>query len=461
LTGRLRDRLRAIPGLAPLVRRVRGIGLRLAKPAAQPSRPTPADRQTQRPLEDRVTELRRVTFVESPRTEYRLNLIVPTVEGAGTFGGIRTALDLFEAIAADADQRRIISIGRAGPGGGSAIPDYHRVEPGDDTPAARQYVALTKPFDRLAVRSADVFVSTFWTTAELTARIRRWQAQSYGSAPALAGYVIQDFEPGFYPYSAAWMLARSTYADRAGTVAIFNTSLLRDHIHGEGFGFDHEFVFEPRLLPELRAARARPEIARKRRILVYGRPGTPRNAFPAIVDGLRAWRATDPEAGGWEVLSVGREHPEIALGDGTSLRSIGKLELHAYADLLRESAIGVSLMVSPHPSYPPLEMAHLGMLVLTNRFGAKDLSTWHPNIKAVGDISAESLAAAMSTLSRRFDADPGSAARTEPLRTDFISETPPFAFAGEVASLLRRGSESPVPQPPVPQPSVSQPSVPD
>ena len=71
------------------------------------------------------------------------------------------------------------------------------------------------------------------------------------------------------------------------------------------------------------------------------------------------------------------------------MRSIGKLDLDAYAALLRESAIGISLMVSPHPSYPPLEMAHLGMLVLTNRFAAKDLATWHPNITAVDDISAE------------------------------------------------------------------------
>ena len=111
--------------------------------------------------------------------------------------------------------------------------------------------------------------------------------------------------------------------------------------------------------------------------MVYGRPGIPRNAFPAIVDGLRAWRASDSNATGWNIISVGEAHPDIDLGGGSTLHSIGKLDLDAYAALLRGSAIGVSLMVSPHPSYPPLEMAHLGMLVLTNGFGAKDLSTWH------------------------------------------------------------------------------------
>ena len=387
-----------------------------------------------------MTELRRVTMVESPRDEYRLNLVVPTVEGAGTFGGIRTALDLFATIAQGTDERRVISVGRAGPDAAASIPDYAPVAAGDDPAEVRhQYVPLTRPFDRLAVRRNDVFVATYWTTAELVTRIRRWQGSAYGRAPERFGYVIQDFEPGFYPFSAQWLLARATYSGTDETVAMFNTSLLRDHFHGVGLAFEREFVFEPRLLPELRAAMARPPVPRERTILVYGRPGTPRNAFPAIVDGLRAWRAGDPDADRWQVVSVGRDHPAIDLGGGTTMRSIGKLDLDAYAALLRESAIGISLMVSPHPSYPPLEMAHLGMLVLTNRFAAKDLAMWHSNITAVDDISAEGLATALTDLCRRFEADPDAGSRGRPGVDDFISETPPFGFAADVASELRRG----------------------
>jgi hypothetical protein len=425
-----------MPGLAPLVRRIRGLVRRPAR-AVAPETPPVA---TAAPVEDRVTQLRRVTFVESARAEYRLNLLVPTVEGAGTFGGIRTALDLFEAIAGDADERRIISIGKAGPGAGTAIPEYRQVDPGEDSQDPAQYVALTRPFDRLAIRPVDVFIATFWTTAELVARIRRWQAATYGRAPSRFGYVIQDFEPGFYPFSAAWMLARATYGDTRETLAIFNTSLLRDHFHASGIAFDHESVFEPRLIPELRAAMVRPPAQRKRRIVIYGRPGTPRNAFPAIVDGLRAWRATDPEADSWQVVSVGRDHPDIDLGGGITLRSIGKLDLDAYATLLRESAIGVSLMISPHPSYPPLEMAHLGMLVLTNRFAAKDLATWHENVTTVDDISADSLASTLSALCRRFEGDPGIGERGRPLLEDFVSEAPRSDFAGDVATELRMGA---------------------
>jgi hypothetical protein len=177
--------------------------------------------------------------------------------------------------------------------------------------------------------------------------------------------------------------------------------------------------------------------------VVYGRPGIPRNAFPAIVDGLRAWRATDPHAADWTLTSVGEAHPEIDLGGGVALGSIGKLDLDAYAALLRTSAIGVSLMVSPHPSYPPLEMAHLGMLVLTNGFGAKDLSTWHTNITSVGDVASETLAAELSALCRRFEADATIGARGRSSRPDYVSDAPQFPFAPDVEDLLRRGTNPP------------------
>ncbi len=184
---------------------------------------------------------------------------------------------------------------------------------------------------------------------------------------------------------------------------------------------------------------AAPPIVRSRTILVYGRPGTPRNAFPAIVDGLRAWQAANADASRWELVSVGRSHPDIDLGGGAVLRSIGKLDLDGYAALLRRAAIGISLMISPHPSYPPLEMATLGMLVLTNRFGAKDLSTWHSNIRATNDISAEGLATELRAMCLAFENDPDLGVAGRPLRPEFLSETLAFPFASQLAADLRAG----------------------
>jgi hypothetical protein len=380
--------------------------------------------------------LHKVAPVRSPRTGYRLNVMLPTVEGARTFGGIRTALDVFGAIGGDVAERRVVALAGAAGDAGGALGAYTNVAPGDDPADPLQVVTLDRPGAPLAVRADDVFVATFWTTAELVARLRRWQADTYGRAPDRFAYVIQDFEPGFYPSSALSELARATYRDPTGTIGVFNTALLRDYFHESGIRFEREYTFEPRILPELRAAMAESPVARSRTIVVYGRPGTPRNALPVIVDGLRAWRTSESGAGAWTVLSVGQTHPDIDLGGDMVLHSIGKLDLDAYAALLRTSAVGISLMISPHPSYPPLEMAHLGMLVLTNRFGGKDLSTWHANIVSTDDLSAESMAARLADLCRRFEADPGAGSAGRPLRPEFTETGPQFPFAPELAAAL-------------------------
>jgi hypothetical protein len=441
VTSQLRARLRRSPRLTALVQGLRGFVRGGSAAATRTGSATPKASKTAGAIDDGVPQLRRVTFVPSSRSGYRLNLVVPTLAAARTFGGIRTAIELFETIGGGVAERRIVSVGRNRSGADAVVPAYSPVTAGEDSADPLQLVVLDRPGAPLAIRPDDVFVATYWTTAELVGRIRGWQAATFGRAPDHSAYVIQDFEPGFFPWSAQWLLARATYEAAAETIAVFNTSLLQEHFHASGIRFDHEFAFEPRLLPALRTAMASPAARRSRTIVVYGRPGIPRNAFPAIVDGMRAWRASDPNARDWTVISVGEAHPDVDIGGGVALRSIGKLDLDAYAALLRGSAIGVSLMVSPHPSYPPLEMAHLGMLVLTNGFGAKDLSTWHTNIRSVADVSAETLAAELSALCRRFEADPEVGARGRSSRPDYTSDAPQFSFAPEVAGLLRRGAD--------------------
>ena len=50
-------------------------------------------------------------------------------------------------------------------------------------------------------------------------------------------------------------------------------------------------------------------------------------------------------------------------------------------------------MVSPHPSYPPLEMAAAGLLVLSNTYANKDLSKLHDNIRSFVSFDLERVAA--------------------------------------------------------------------
>jgi hypothetical protein len=370
--------------------------------------------------------------------EHRINLVVSSVTPGSGYGGVQTANDLFRALLASGDRSRIISIEPLDAAASEAFPEFRQVAAHEDSPAPAQLVSIAGPIgETIPVGPRDVFIATFWPTATFALEVRRWQVSIFGSAPARFAYLIQDYEPAFYPRSGQSLLARATYEAAPATIAIFNSELLRTSFHAAGIRFAAEFSFEPRLVPILRDALGRPPAPRSRKIVVYGRPSKARNAFPLIVDGLRAWRAAYPDAERWEIVSAGEVHADIDLGDGVAMYSLGKLNLHSYADLLRESAIGVSLMVSPHPSYPPLEMAELGLLVLTNRFREKDLSAWHTNISLLREVSVAGFGNDLAELCRRFESDSTTGDRGRLLHREFLDDGPQFPFADEVASLLR------------------------
>ena len=53
----------------------------------------------------------------------------------------------------------------------------------------------------------------------------------------------------------------------------------------------------------------------------------------------------------------------------------------AYAALIRRVDLGLTLMSTPHPSYPPLDLAACGAVAITNRYGMKqDLNSYSSNV---------------------------------------------------------------------------------
>ena len=89
---------------------------------------------------------------------------------------------------------------------------------------------------------------------------------------------------------------------------------------------------------------------------------------------------------------MGEKHKDIWLKQGMKIHSVGKLSLEDYAKVMLESRLGVSLMISPHPSYPPLEMSTFGVITLTNCFENKDMSYFNDNIISMKEYSAENIA---------------------------------------------------------------------
>ena len=336
----------------------------------------------------------------------RLNLLLPALSVRHVFGGISTALQVFnEVVRADKDARIILTDERAfSRGDNPAMGAWEVVAPEDADRPGRTIVPYGDRFSRtIAVSRRDRFMATAWWTAHLAREVRDWQRSEFGllRRPPFI-YLIQDFEPGFYAWSSRYVLADSTYRKPDETVAVFNTDLLKRFFLDEGYPFDDALVLQPGLNPglkvELAAGADGSDADRERRIIVYGRPGVERNAFPIIVEGLRKWLQRHPELD-WEFVSVGEPHPEVALGAGKKLVSLGKLTIAGYAQEMRRARIGISLMVSPHPSYPPLEMAAFGVSVITNAYKRKDLSNWSNRILSLNDVSPDGVAAALEQLS--------------------------------------------------------------
>ena len=216
---------------------------------------------------------------------------------------------------------------------------------------------------------SDVFVATAWWTAHAADGLIK---NGYNSKSFF--YLIQDHEPNFYAWGDEYAGAKESYG--LGFVPLFNTTILKSYfeqkypqLRGIGYAFRPSVPF--RHYTELVDRRP----ANVTRLAVYGRPDVPRNMFGTIVEGLARFVVeAKPAPEQLDLVSVGMSHADVELPRGHELKSVGKIPFHAYPRFLSTVHIGVSLMHSPHPSYPPLEMAAAGARVLTNRFGGKDLS---------------------------------------------------------------------------------------
>ncbi len=336
----------------------------------------------------------------------RINLLLPALSVRHVFGGISTALQLFEGMLGAFSNARIILTDEQNfsHDDNPAFQDWQVMSMDDGDRPGRLVVPAGNRYGRtIAFGPHDHFVATAWWTAELTRQLIEWQGKEFGlESMRRFAYVIQDYEPGFYPWSARYVMADSTYRNPERLIPVFNTSLLRQFFIDEGYGFENASCFEPGLHPVLRATLADVRLGkgppREKRVLVYGRPQTARNGFPLIIEALKRWieRGAGTE---WQFVSLGESHPPIDLGAGRQLISRGKLSIEGYADELARSSIGLSLMVSPHPSYPPMEMAAFGLRVVTNGYKSKDLSQYFSSLVSLPVPDPDSIADCLERLS--------------------------------------------------------------
>lgn len=358
----------------------------------------------------------------------RLNILTPTLSASNAFGGVMTLVDVpMRAFAAQLVQRgwrlRFVSLRDRGPVPDDIAAKYAR-RAGVD-PASIEYHFGGLYGEPLGFRASDLFFGSLWTSFYSVLSILEQQAERNGGVRMPYGSFVQDYEPGFNPWSSAYMLARAFYDSDWPRVTVFNSSELARFYLGQGHDPGPHVVFEPVMTDSLRSALSGSRPAKERCIVFYGRPNTRRNCFYLGRNALERWSRTFPSAREWTVVSAGTRYAPFELSGGRYIEVAGKLSLEDYANLLSRAAVGLSLMASPHPSYPPLEMAHFGALTITNGFGTKDLSTWHENIRSIDAADPYRLSEALSIACADFEADPGIGLRGRSLKLSYLAEPAP------------------------------------
>jgi hypothetical protein len=305
----------------------------------------------------------------------RVNVLVPGVDLGGLFGGYIGIFNLARRLSTPQRPARIVCF----EWGAKSLPaDWQQMIEG--------YSGLRGLFDevefafppdrrrRLRVSPNDRFVATTWWSAHLAEDAGR----RLGRDEFL--YVIQDYEPLFYPWGTWHALAEQSYGFSHS--ALFSTEFLRDFfrdrrlgVYGNGRGDSVAAAFRNAITPIEPPSIAELAAGRRRRLLFYTRleDYSPRNLFELGTLALTDLVADGTIDSSWDLYGIGTVGgaTKFRLGRGVDLEILPRQPEDRYADLLRKHDVGLSLMLSPHPSLVPLEMASAGMLVVTNSYANK------------------------------------------------------------------------------------------
>jgi len=186
------------------------------------------------------------------------------------------------------------------------------------------------------VAPADATVATYWMTVPEVQKLKntgKWY------------YLVQDFEPFFYPMGSEYVLAENTY--RAGlhclTLGRWLAKFLQDRYGAAADAFDFAVdttIYYPRsVLP-----------AGRPRVAFYARPSTPRRGYELGIAALARLHAARPDV---EILFYGAEklEPEPPFPHS----NLGVLNPWELATLFSSCDVGVVFSLT-NPSFVPLEM---------------------------------------------------------------------------------------------------------
>ncbi|MCC2625486.1 MAG: hypothetical protein K0R14_1359 [Burkholderiales bacterium] len=314
----------------------------------------------------------------------RMNLVTDSINSGSLFGGVITSIIYAFLLAKknNASIRIITRTEKAEEYRIKEILDHYEIKFDNDINFVFAHFADTNK--EIDVIDEDYFITTsWWTTYATMQSIRKDKIF----------YLLQEDERMFYPYGDDRLLCEETIANE-DIHFLINSKLLYEHLINSGFDNIRARgrYFEPSFDTK-NYFWEKNKLSLKKKLFFYARPNNMRNLFYRGINVLQL--AVDHgviDSNIWDIYFVGKDLPkELEFDNSYKIKVVTDLTYNQYGDFIRQVDLGLCLMYTPHPSYPPLDLAASGAVVVTNTCGNKqDLKMYSDNIISV-NLDVDSL----------------------------------------------------------------------
>ena len=302
----------------------------------------------------------------------RVNVLLATINFSYVFGGYIGMFNLALRLVREGYRVRIILLENTE----WNMEDWRR--------QIQKYPGLTTLFDEVEVMLRwDRAIPIETNPADRFVATNCWSAHvAHHSAKLLEEkrflFMAQEYEPFFMAMNSISALFQQAYT--LPQLTLYSTELLQDYFRRERIGVFAKPDGEANALVFSNAIQkfypTREQITRpQRRFLFYARweEHAARNLFELALMAI-AKLVKDPRVDltGWSFHGIGSLGGNtLELAEGLPLELVPKTTLDEYIKLMPNFDVGLSLMMTPHPSLVPIEMASAGMWTVTNTFANK------------------------------------------------------------------------------------------
>jgi len=303
----------------------------------------------------------------------RVNILLATIDFKYVFGGYIGMFNLALRLKREGYQTRII------------LHEQTEWDMEDWRCKIQKYPGVTMLFDEIEtisrfdrtipveVNRRDRFVATnCWAAHIANATIQLLEEKRFL-------FMVQEYEPYFMGMNSISALFQQAYT--FPQISLFSTELLQDFFRREQIGVfarpdgERDAAIFSNAIQKFKPTREL-LLRTQRRLLFYARPEehAARNLFELGMMAL-AMLVRDPRVNlaNWSFHGIGSidRGNILELACGIPLELVPKTSLQEYIELMPSFDVGLSLMLTPHPSLVPIEMASAGMWTVTNTFANK------------------------------------------------------------------------------------------